>query len=116
MENTDYFSLQPFSLFNCVIEFDFIIILLIIKLAQNCFRYSNILDRMPDGLWTEVHDIVQETGIKTIPMGKKCKKAKWLSEEALQIGVKRREVKSKGEKERYSHLNAEFQRIARRDK
>ena len=71
---------------------------------------------MPDELWTEVRDIVQETGIKTIPMENKCKKAKWLSEEALQIGVKRREVKSKGEKERYSHLNAEFQRIARRDK
>ena len=64
----------------------------------------------------EVRDIVQETGIKTIPMEKKCKKAKWLSEEALQIAVKRREVKSEGEKERYSHLNAEFQRIARRDK
>ena len=64
----------------------------------------------------EVHDIVQETGIKTIPMEKKCKKAKWLSEEALQITVKRREAKSKGEKERYSHLNAEFHRIARRDK
>ena len=71
---------------------------------------------MPEELWTEVHDIVQETGIKTIPMEKKCKKAKWLSEEGLQIAVKRREVKSKGEKERYSHLNAEFQRIARRDK
>ena len=71
---------------------------------------------MPDELWTEVCDIVQETGIKTIPKKKKCKKAKWLSEEALQIAVKRREVKSKGEKERYSHLNAEFQRIARRDK
>ena len=71
---------------------------------------------MPDELWTEVHDIVQETGIKTIPMEKKCKKAKWLSEEALQIAVKRRAVKSKGEKERYKHLNAEFQRIARRDK
>ena len=71
---------------------------------------------MPDELWTEVHDIVQETGIKTIPTEKKCKKAKWLSEEVLQIVVKRREVKSKGEKERYSHLNAEFQRIARRDK
>ena len=66
--------------------------------------------------WMEVHDIVQETGIKTIPMEKKCKTAKWLSEEALQIAVKRREVKSKGEKERYTHLNAEFQRIARRDK
>ena len=71
---------------------------------------------MPDELWTEVRDIAQETGIKTIPMEKKCKKAKWLSEEALQIVVKRREVKSKGEKERYLHLNAEFQRIARRDK
>ena len=71
---------------------------------------------MPDELWMEVHDILQETGIKTIPMEKKCKKAKWLSEEALQIAVKRTEVKSKGEKERYSHLNAEFQRIARRDK
>ena len=71
---------------------------------------------MPDELWTEVHDIVQETGIKTIPMEKKCKKAKWLSEEALETAVKRREVKSKGEKERYSHLNAEFQRIARRGK
>ena len=71
---------------------------------------------MPDELWTEVHDIVQETGIKTIPMEKKCKKAKWLYEEALQIAVKRREAKSKGEKGRYKHLNAEFQRIARRDK
>ena len=71
---------------------------------------------MPDELWTEVHDIVQETAIKTIPMEKKCKKAKWLSEEALQIAVKRREAKSKGQKERYKHLNAEFQRIARRDK
>ena len=71
---------------------------------------------MPDELWMEVHDTVQETGIKTIPMEKKCKKAKWLSEEALQIAVKRRKAKSKGEKERYSHLNAEFQRIGRRDK
>ena len=71
---------------------------------------------MPDELWNEVHDIVQETGIKTIPMGKKCEKGKWLSEEGLQIAVKRREAKSKGEKERYKHLNAEFQRIARRDK
>ena len=71
---------------------------------------------MPDELWTEVGDIVQETGIKTIPMEKKCTKAKWLSEEALQIAVKRREVKSKGERERYTHLNTEFQRIARRDK
>ena len=71
---------------------------------------------MPDELWDEVRDVVQETGIKTIPMEKKCKKAKWLFEEALQIAVKRREAKSKGEKERYKHLNAEFQRIARRDK
>ena len=71
---------------------------------------------MPDELWTEVCDIVQETGIKTNPMEKKCKKAKWLSGEALQIAVNRREAKSKGEKERHKHLNAEFQRIARRDK
>ena len=71
---------------------------------------------MPEELWTEVHDIVQETGIKTIPKKKKCKKAKWLSEEALQIAEKRRKMKDKGEKERYTHLNAEFQRIARRDK
>ena len=73
-------------------------------------------DRVPEELWTEVHDIVQETGIKTIPMEKKCRKAKWVSEEALQIAMKRREVKIKEEKERYKHLNAEFQRIARRDK
>ena len=73
-------------------------------------------DRVPDDLWMEVCDIVQETGIKTTPKKKKCKKAKWLSEEALQIAVKKREAKSKGEKERYKHLNAEFQRIARRDK
>ena len=73
-------------------------------------------DRVPDELWTQVRDIVQEAGIKTIPMGKKCKQAKWLSEEALQIAVKRRDVKSNGERERYSHVNAEFQRIARRDK
>ena len=71
---------------------------------------------MPDELWTEVHDIVQEAGIKTIPKKKKCKKPKWLSEEALHIAVKRREAKSKEEKEIYRHLNAEFQRIARRDK
>ena len=71
---------------------------------------------MPDELWMEVHDIVQETGIKTMPKKKKCKTAKWLSGEALQIAVKRREVKNKGEKERYKHLNAEFQRIARRVK
>ena len=70
-----------------------------------------MIDRLPDELWMEVHDIVQETGIKTIPKNSKCKKAKWLSEEALQIAVKRRETKSKREKERYKHLNAEFQRI-----
>ena len=74
-----------------------------------------MIDRVPDEPWTEVHDIVQETGIKTIPKKKKCKKAKWRSEEALQISVKIREAKSKGEKERYTHLNAEFQRILRRD-
>ena len=76
----------------------------------------DLIDRVPDELWTEVRDIVLETGIKTIPMEKKCKKAKWLSGEALQIAVKRKEAKSKGEKERCKHLNAEFQRIARRDK
>ena len=72
------------------------------------FKGLDLIDRVPDELWTEVRDIVQQTGIKTIPMEKKCKKAKWLSEEALQIAVKRREAKSNGEKERYSHLNAEF--------
>ena len=75
-----------------------------------------MIDRVPDELWMEVHDSVQETGIKAISKKKKCKKAKWLSKEALQIAVKRREVKSKGEKERYKHLNAEFQGIAKRDK
>ena len=84
--------------------------------VRNRFKGLDIIDRLPDELWTEVHDIVQETGIKTIPMEKKCKKAKWLSKEALQIAVKRREAKSKGEMERYKHLNADFQRIARRDK
>ena len=80
------------------------------------FKGLYLVDRVPDELWTEVRDIVQETGIKTIPMEKKCKKVKRLPWEALQIAVKRREVKSKGEKERYKHLNAEFQRTARRDK
>ena len=79
--------------------------------VRNRFKGLDLIE-----LWLEVHDIVQETGIKTIPKKKKCKKAKWLSEEDLQIAVKRREAKSKGEKERYTHLNAEFQRIARRDK
>ena len=75
---------------------------------RNRFKGLDLIDRVSDELWTEVHDIVQETGIKTIPMEKKCKKAKWLSGEALQIAVKRRQVKSKGEKERYKHLNTEF--------
>ena len=83
--------------------------------VRNRFKGLYLIDRVPDELWTEVRDLVQETGIKTIPMEKKCKKAKWLSEEALQIAVKRREAKSKGEKERYKHLNAEFQRIAKRN-
>ena len=83
---------------------------------RNRFKGLDVIDRVPDELRTEVCDIVQETGIKTIPLEKKCKKAKWLSEEALQIAVKRREAKSKGEKERYKFLNAELQRIARRDK
>ena len=84
--------------------------------VRNRFKGLDLIDRVPDELWNEVCDTVQETGIKTIPMEKKCKKAKWLSGEVLQIAVKRREAKSKGEKERYTHLNAEFQRIARRDK
>ena len=84
--------------------------------VRNIFKGLDLIDRVPDELWTEVCDIVPETGIKTIPKKKMCKKAKWLSEEALQIAVKRRGAKSKGEKERYKHLNAEFQRIARRDK
>ena len=84
--------------------------------VTNRFKGLDVIDRVPDELWTEVHDIVQETGINTIPMEKKCQKAKWLSGEALQIAVKKREAKSKGEKESYKHLNAEFQRIARRDK
>ena len=84
--------------------------------VRNRFTGLDLIVRVPDELWNEVRDIVQETGIKMIPMEKKCKKAKWLSGEALQIAVKRREAKSKGEKERYKHLNADFQRIARRDK
>ena len=84
--------------------------------VRNRFKGLDLIDRVPDELWTEVLDIVQETGMKTIPMEKKCKKAKWLSGEALQIAVKRREWKSKGEKDRYKHLNAGFLRIAKRDK
>ena len=84
--------------------------------VTNRFKGLHLIDRVPDELWTEIHDIVQEAEIKTILKEKKCKKAKWLSEEALQIAVNRREVKGKGEKEIYTHLNAEFQGIARRDK
>ena len=84
--------------------------------VRNRFKGLDLIERVSDELWTEVRGIVQETGIKTIHMEKKCKKAKWLSEEALQIAVKRREAKIKGKKERYKHLNSEFQRIARRDK
>ena len=83
---------------------------------RNRFKGLDLIDRVPDELWTKVRDIVQETGIKTIPMEKKCKKAKWLSVEALQIVVNRREAKSKGDKERYKHMNAQFQIIARRNK
>ena len=82
----------------------------------NRFKGLDLMERVPEELWIEVHDIVQEAMIKTVPKIKKCKKAKWLSEEALQTAVKRREVQGKGEKERYTHLNAEFQRIPRRDK
>ena len=84
--------------------------------VRNSFKGLAMIDRVPDELWMDVSDIVQETGVKNIPKKKKCQKAKWLSEEALQIAVKRREAKTKGEKERYTHLNTEFQRIARRDK
>ena len=84
--------------------------------VRNRFKGLDLIDRVPDELWTEVRYTVQEAGIKTILKKKKCKKAKWLSDEALQIAVKRREAEGKGEKERYTHLNAEFQRIARRDK
>ena len=84
--------------------------------VRNRLKGLDLIDRVPDELWVDIHDTVQETGIKTIPKKKKCKKVKWLSEEALQIAVKRRTMKSKGGKERYTHLNAEFRRIGRRDK
>ena len=84
--------------------------------VRNRFKGLDLIDKVPDELWMEIRDTVQETGMETIPMEKKCKKAKQLPGEALQIAVKKREVKSKGEKKRYKHLNAEFQRIARRDK
>ena len=84
--------------------------------VTNRFKGLDLIDRVPEELWTEVCDIVQEAAIKTIPKKKKCKKAKWLPDEALQIAVNRREMKGKGEKQRYTHLNAKFQRIARKDK
>ena len=84
--------------------------------VTNRFKGLDLIDRVPEELWTEVHDIVQEAGIKTIPKKKKYRQTKWLSDKALQIAEKRREAKGKGEKERYTHLNSEFQRIARRDK
>ena len=84
--------------------------------VTNRFKGLDLIDRVPEELWTEVHNIVQGAGIKTTPKKKKCKKAKWLSEVGLQTAMKRREAKGKGEEERYTHLNAEFQRIARRDK
>ena len=84
--------------------------------VTNRFKRLNLIDRVPEELWTEICDIVQEAGIKTLPKKKKCKKAKWLSKNALQIAVNRRELKRKGEKERYTHLNAEYQRTVRRDK
>ena len=101
---------RPFRYDLNQIPYDFIVE------VSNRFKGLDLIDRVPDELWNEVRHIVQETGIKTIPMEKKCKKAKWLSGEALQIAVKRREAKTKGEKERYKHLNAELQRIARKDK
>ena len=91
-------------------------VIMSVVVVTNRFMSLDLIDRVPGELWNEVHDIVQETGVKTIPMEQKCKKAIWLSAQTLQIAVKRREVKSKGEKQRYKHLNAEFQRIARRDK
>ena len=87
-----------------------------IQTSIHSIRSIDLIDRVPEEQWTEVHDIVQEAVIQTIPKKRKCRKAKWLSEEALQIAVKRREAKGKGEKERYTHLNAEFQRLAKRDK
>ena len=101
---------RPFRYDLCQIPYDYPVE------VTNRFSGLYLIDRVSDELWMEIHGIVQETGIKTIPKKKKYKRAKWLSEEALQIAVKRREAKSKGEKKRYSHLNAEFQRIAKRDK
>ena len=103
-------TIRPFRYDLNQIPYDYIVE------VRNRFKGLALIDRVPDELWMEIHDTIQETGSKTIPKKNKCKKAKWLSEEALQIAVKRREAKSKGENERYAHLNAEFQRIERRDK
>ena len=103
-------TLRPFRYDVTQIPYDYIMG------VTNRFQGLDVIDSVPEELWMEVHDIVKEAVIETIPKKKKCKKAKWLSGEALQITEKRREVKGKGEKERYTHLNAEFQRIARRDK
>ena len=100
---------RPFRYDLSLIPYDYVVE------VTNRFKGLGLIDRVPEELWMEVHDIVQETGIKIIPKKQKCKKAKWLSGEALQIAVKRRESKIKGEKERYTHLNAAFQRKARRD-
>ena len=110
MFNIQCFSFLIFILYCSIVPYDYTVG------VRNRFEGLDLIDREPDELWMEVCDIVQEMGIKTILMEKKCKKARWLSEEALQIAVKRREAKGKGEKKGYSHLNAEFQRIARRDK
>ena len=101
---------RPFRYYLNQILYDYIVE------VRNRFKGLDLIDRVPDKLWMEVRDIVQETGMKTMPMEKKCKKAKWLSEEALKIIEERKEAKGKGEKERYTYLNADFQRIARRDK
>ena len=103
-------TIRPFRYDLNQIPFDYILEM------TNKFKGLDLIDRVPEELWMEVRDIVQEAGIKTIPKKKKCKKAKWLSEEVLQIAEKRREAKGKGEKERYTHLNAELQRKAGRDK
>ena len=100
-------TIRPFRYDLNQIPYDYIVE------VGNTFKRLDLIDRVPDELWMEVHDIVQKTGIKTIPKKKKCKKAKWLSEEALQTAEKRREAKDKGEKQRYARLNAEFQRLAR---
>ena len=111
MGETDYWNpIRPFRYDLNQIPYDYTVE------VTNRFKVLDLIDRVPEDLWTEAHEIVQEAGIKTISKKKKCKKARWLSEEPLQIAEKRREAKGKGEKERYTHLNAEFQRTARREK